>query len=206
GIHAYQGITDWKEFSNLFQTDETGYFELERSYRSTMEIIQFANQVLKRGVENPLLAVPVFRSGNKVRVLQTDIKGRLPLLQRAIATLKQGSSSTIAVVARTEKQALELHDALTDAGIETNLITSKQRVYRGGISVLPVFLTKGLEFDAVLLMDVTAGHYEATFMDAKLLYVGCTRALHELWLMAPGELSPLVSTEDTEIVETQYPG
>lgn len=206
GIHAYQGITDWKEFSSLFQTDETGYFELERSYRSTMEIILFANQVLKRGVENPLLAVPVFRSGNKVRVLQTDIKGRLPLLQRAITTLKQGSSSTIAVVARTEKQAQELHDALTDAGIETNLITSKQRVYRGGISVLPVFLTKGLEFDAVLLMDVTAGHYEATFMDAKLLYVGCTRALHELWLMAPGKLSPLVSTEDTEIVETHYPG
>ncbi|KQX66920.1 HelD family protein [Paenibacillus sp. Root444D2] len=205
GIHAYQGITDWKEFSSLFEVEETGYFELERSYRSTMEIILFANQVLKRGVENPLLAVPVFRSGNKVRVLQTDIKGRLPLLQRAIATLKQGSSSTIAVVARTEKQAQELHDALTEAGIETNLITSKQRVYRGGISVLPVFLTKGLEFDAVLLMDVTAGHYEATFMDAKLLYVGCTRALHELWLMAPGELSPLVSTEDTEIVETHYP-
>ncbi|OPH57478.1 DNA helicase UvrD [Paenibacillus ferrarius] len=205
GIHAYQGITDWKEFSSLFQTEATGYFELERSYRSTMEIIQFANQVLQRGVENPLLAVPVFRSGNKVRVLQTDIKGRFPLLQSAIATLQQGTSSTIAVVARTEKQAQELHEALSAAGIETNLITSKQRVYRGGISVLPVYLTKGLEFDAVLLMDVTAGHYEATLMDAKLLYVGCTRALHELWLMAPGELSPLVSTEDQEIVTTQSP-
>ncbi|MEC0232538.1 HelD family protein [Paenibacillus alba] len=205
GIHAYQGITDWKEFSSLFQTEATGYFELERSYRSTMEIIQFANLVLQRGVENPLLAVPVFRSGNKVRVLQTDIKGRFPLLQSAIATLQQGSSSTIAVVARTEKQAQELHEALSAAGIETNLITSKQRVYRGGISVLPVYLTKGLEFDAVLLMDVTAGHYEATLMDAKLLYVGCTRALHELWLMAPGELSPLVSTEDQEIVTTQSP-
>ncbi|GFZ87572.1 DNA helicase [Paenibacillus marchantiophytorum] len=205
GIHAYQGISDWKEFASLFSEDATAYFELERSYRSTMEIIQFANTVLQRGVENPLLAVPVFRSGNKVHVLQTDLKGRLPLLQRAIATLKQGSSSTIAVVARTEKHALELHEALTEAGIETNLITSKQRVYRGGISVLPIYLTKGLEFDAVLLMDVTAGHYETTLMDAKLLYVGCTRALHELWLMAPGELSPLVSIEDQEIVTTQAP-
>lgn len=70
---------------------------------------------------------------------------------------------------------------------------------------MPVYLTKGLEFDAVLLMDVTAGHYEATLMDAKLLYVGCTRALHELWLMAPGELSPLVSTDDPEIVTTVAP-
>ncbi|NOU98956.1 HelD family protein [Paenibacillus planticolens] len=205
GIHAYQGIKDWKEFSGLFQEDQRGYFELERSYRSTMEIIQFANSVLKRGVENPLLAVPVFRSGNKVRVLQTDLKGRLPLLQRAIATLQQGTSRTIAVVARTEKQAEELHDALTSAGIETNLITSKQRVYRGGISVVPVYLTKGLEFDAVLLMDVTSGHYEASLIDAKLLYVGCTRALHELWLMAAGELSPLVSTDEPEIVTTAFP-
>lgn len=205
GIHAYQGIQDWKEFSSLFQEDQGGYFELERSYRSTMEIIQFANLVLQRGVENPLLAVPVFRSGNKVRVLQTDLKGRIPLLEQAIATLQQGTSSTIAVVARTEKQAEELHDVLTKAGIETNLITSKQRVYRGGISVVPVYLTKGLEFDAVLLMDVTAGHYEATLIDAKLLYVGCTRALHELWLMAPGELSPLVSTDDPEIVTTVAP-
>ncbi|MBA2941604.1 AAA family ATPase [Paenibacillus sp. CGMCC 1.16610] len=205
GIHAYQGIKDWKEFSSLFQEEQGGYFELERSYRSTMEIIQFANLVLQRGVENPLLAVPVFRSGNKVRVLQTDLKQRIPLLLQAIATLQQGTSSTIAVVARTEKQAEDLHDVLTKAGIETNLITSKQRVYRGGISVVPVYLTKGLEFDAVLLMDVTAAHYEATLMDAKLLYVGCTRALHELWLMAPGDLSPLVSTDDADIVTTDSP-
>jgi DNA helicase II / ATP-dependent DNA helicase PcrA len=205
GIHAYQGIIDWKELSSLFQEDETGYFELERSYRSTMEIIQFANHVLKRGVENPLLAVPVFRSGNKVRVLQMDVKDRLLILKKAITTLQHGSSSTIAVVARTEKQAQELHDALTEAGVSTNLITAKQRVYRGGISVMPIYLTKGLEFDAVLLMDVTSQQYEATFIDAKLLYVGCTRALHELWLIVPGELSPLVNMEDTDIVTTDYP-
>ncbi|NEW06564.1 UvrD-helicase domain-containing protein [Paenibacillus sp. SYP-B3998] len=205
GIHAYQGIMDWKEFSSLFQSEESGYFELERSYRSTMEIIQFANQVLTRGVDNPLLAVPVFRSGNKVRVLQTDAKNRLSVLKKAITTLQQGSSSTIAVVARTEKQAQELHDVLTEDGISTNLITSKQRVYRGGISVLPVYLTKGLEFDAVLLMDVTSQHYEATLIDAKLLYVGCTRALHELWLIVPGELSPLVNTQDAEFVTTESP-
>ncbi|MEW9698753.1 3'-5' exonuclease [Paenibacillus sp. SI8] len=205
GIHAYQGIIDWKEFTGLFQEEQTGYFELERSYRSTMEIIQFANQVLKRGVENPLLAVPVFRSGNKVRILHTDTKARLQLLQQAITTLHQGSSSTIAIVARTEKQAQELHDALTEAGLATNLITAKQRVYRGGISVLPVYLTKGLEFDAVILMDVTQEQYEATLIDAKLLYVGCTRALHELWLIVPGELSPLVNLQDTDIVTTEHP-
>ncbi|UJF35895.1 HelD family protein [Paenibacillus hexagrammi] len=205
GIHAYQGIMDWKEFSDLFEDNETGYFELERSYRSTMEIIHFANQVLTRGVENPLLAVPVFRSGDKVRVLQTKASERLPLMVQSVRHLQQGSAATIAVVARTEKQALQLHEALTEAGVEANLITAKQREYRGGISVVPIYLTKGLEFDAVLLMDVTASHYEVNLTDAKLLYVGCTRALHELWLLAAGDLSPLVLTDDSEIVSTESP-
>jgi DNA helicase-2/ATP-dependent DNA helicase PcrA len=135
-------------------------------------------------------------------VLQTSLKERLPLVQKAITSLLAGTSSTVAVVARTEKQALELHEALTHAGIETNLITSKQRVYRGGISVLPVYLTKGLEFDAVILMDVTAEHYETTLMDAKLLYVGCTRALHELWLLVTGDISPLVIVDQPEYHST----
>ncbi|MGG1550761.1 HelD family protein [Paenibacillus ferrarius] len=205
GIHAYQGIHDWKEFSSLFEANGTAYFELDRSYRSTMEIIQFANAVLERGVDNPLLAVPVFRSGNKVRVLQAAPAQRFAQIEQALTALESGSASTIAVVTRTERQAQELHEQLTAAGHEANLITARQRVYRGGISVLPVYLTKGLEFDAVLLVDATAKHYEASLMDAKLLYVGCTRALHELWLLAPGELSPLVAADNPDIVTTVSP-
>jgi DNA helicase-2/ATP-dependent DNA helicase PcrA len=54
-------------------------------------------------------------------------------------------------------------------------------------------LTKGLEFDAVLIVDVDPEHYEQSFQDAKLLYVGCTRALHELWLFYTENASPLIS-------------
>ncbi|PNB76412.1 DNA helicase UvrD, partial [Pseudomonas sp. FW305-BF6] len=84
---------------------------------------------------------------------------------------------TIAIIGRTEKECALLHDALTEAGLSATFIHSKQRKYEGGISVVPVYLAKGLEFDAVLLMDVDEQHYEVTKQDAKLLYVGCTRAL-----------------------------
>ncbi len=46
GIHAYAGIHSWNELTALFPPEDTGYFELDRSYRSTMEIIDFANRVL----------------------------------------------------------------------------------------------------------------------------------------------------------------
>ncbi|MBP1995282.1 HelD family protein [Paenibacillus eucommiae] len=205
GIHAYQGIWSWDELLTLFPDEQTGYFELERSYRSTFEIIQFANGVLSRGVSTDLLAVPVFRSGDKVRVLQTTETDRLPLLVKTLNRIREGSSSTIAIIGRTEKHAEELDQALQQAGFACNLITAKQREYKGGISVLPVYLAKGLEFDAVILMDVDTDHYSRDMLDAKLLYVGCTRSLHELWLIYQNELSPLIDTQDPEIVTTQFP-
>ncbi|MOA57704.1 Helicase IV [compost metagenome] len=78
--------------------------------------------------------------------------------------------------------------------MNVNLIDGSKSEYLGGISVLPVYLSKGLEFDAVLLMDVDSHHYREGAMDAKLLYVGCTRALHELWVLYHGELTPFITS------------
>ncbi|MNH98333.1 Helicase IV [compost metagenome] len=199
GIHAYQGIEEWKEFISLFAAEATGYFELERSYRSTLEIIHFANSVLSRGVQTSLLAVPVFRSGDKVRVQQTSKKGLNNRLLDVITQVREGTSQTIAVIGRTAEQCNDIHESLQQLGVQANLLTAKQRAYQGGISVLPAYLAKGLEFDAVILVGVDASNYEATLMDAKLLYVGCTRALHELWLLYTGTASPLLDLQDPDV-------
>lgn len=46
GIHAYRGIHRWEEFTSLFSSERCSYHELRQSYRSTMEIIEFANTIL----------------------------------------------------------------------------------------------------------------------------------------------------------------
>jgi DNA helicase-2/ATP-dependent DNA helicase PcrA len=204
GIHAYQGIMDWNEFISMFPEEQTEYFELERSYRSTMEIIEFANSVLSQGGQTGLLAVPVFRSGDKVRVIQSDKSERFKFLIDALNRIQAGPSSTIAVIARTEKHSELLNETLQQAGIPCNRISSQQREYRGGISVLPVYLAKGLEFDAVILMDADAEHYTKSVIDAKLLYVGCTRCLHELWLLYSGEITPLIDVRDQDFISTEF--
>jgi len=194
GIHDYKGIVNWSEFINQFPgEEENAYFQLNRSYRSTMEIIEFANQVLAGSGVSVAPAVPVFRSGDPVRV-ESAGRGadRLKAVVSAVRELQQGDITTVAVIARTLKESRAIHEALAEAGLAPALITPEQRSYGGGLSVLPVYLSKGLEFDAVLLVDADEKHYPATHRNAKLLYVACTRALHRLRVLYSGHPSPLL--------------
>ncbi|MCE5170476.1 ATP-binding domain-containing protein [Paenibacillus profundus] len=204
GIHAYAGIHDWSEMRDLFELEATDYFALTRSYRSTMEIIHFANVVLERGVRTDMLAIPVFRSGQKVRIVSEPPEQQPDLLAQALAQFGSSGYNTIALLTRTAEEARALHARLSlhCSDRDIHLIDGNEQQYEGGISVLPIYLSKGLEFDAVLLMDADAAHYPSDPLDAKLLYVGCTRALHELWVLhdSAQPLSPLICTDDEETV------
>lgn len=203
GIHHYRGIKQWGEMMELFGEEETAYFALTRSYRSTMEIISFANEILSRGVDTDLLAVPVFRSGEPVRFIQNHNLLRVDAIERALKRVMQGPYRTCAILTRTLQEAKQLYGVLLDAGVDVHLMDGEKRKYEGGISVLPVYLSKGLEFDAVLITDVDAEHYGKN--DAKLLYVGCTRALHELWLLCGDEVPNYAQPSDTKITVIGWP-
>lgn len=189
GIHAYKGVHAWEEIQGLFDRGATAYHALTRSYRSTMEIIDFANGILERGVHSPLLAVPVFRSGNPVVVKPySECGGRTEALHDTLALLAGRDYRTAAILTRTLADAEKLYGELAPRIEGLNLIDGGMTAYKGGLSVLPLYLSKGLEFDAVIVADADLEHYGEAEWDAKLLYVGCTRALHELWLMPGGEL------------------
>ncbi|EFM12487.1 UvrD/Rep helicase family protein [Paenibacillus curdlanolyticus YK9] len=194
GIHDYAGIRRWSEQMDLFESSSVGYYELDRSYRSTMEIIEFANRVLA-GMEGGVKpATPVFRSGEPVTVTACeDTQWGAELVAAVSALLQQGIYQTIAVVGRTALECEAIHSLLESAGLQASLVQSKQPAYKGGLTVVPVYLSKGLEFDAVLIADASAQAYRDG--DAKLLYVGCTRALHKLQLLHRGPLTPLVSDQ-----------
>lgn len=184
GIHDYKGIHSWTEFEQLFAKDDSELFQLNRSYRSTMEIIEFANRILATGDVSVQPAVPVFRSGEEVLVnrIESDPNKRAWAIADAVRQLQEGDVSTVAVIARTDKECRLIHTALEAQGFFPALITADQRSYAGGLSVLPVYLSKGFEFDAVLIVDADDRHYTNNPRDAKLLYVACTRALHRLLL------------------------
>jgi len=107
-------------------------------------------------------------------------------------TARSQGMRTIAVIGRTAEDCERMHVLLTTEGLEASLLQEGQNAYRGGLSVVPVHLAKGLEFDAVVVFDADARRYTNDAQDAKLLYVGCTRALHRLALLYCGEASPLL--------------
>lgn len=190
-IHTYQGITDWTAFIDQFPDGTCAYYQLDVSYRSTLEIIEFANQVI-RSFGQMVKAKPVFRSGDPVQVENIPWPQRL---ERAVDTLNDIKSgvNTVALLTRTEEDAHVYHNACLEAGVDAHLIDSKQTEYLGGISVIPIYLAKGLEFDHVLIVDVDKQHYDESPLSAKLLYVGCTRALHKLRIHYTDGLTPLVA-------------
>jgi DNA helicase-2/ATP-dependent DNA helicase PcrA len=64
--------------------------------------------------------------------------------------------------------------------------------FMNGIMVLPIHMTKGLEFDCVIIWNPDENSYRDDDGDAKLLYVAITRAMHELHIVYMGHLSKLL--------------
>ncbi|WP_139998590.1 HelD family protein [Paenibacillus paridis] len=192
GIHAYAGVQSWDELTALFEQEQIGFYELNRSYRSTMEIIEFANKILGSMIGGVKPAVPVFRSGDEVLAEHAPEEKWLAGIEATVREWQaKGEYETISVIGRTALECDEIYEYLIKQGFDASLVQSKQPAYGGGLSVVPVYLSKGLEFDAVLVADAGEGAY--TPLDAKLLYVGCTRALHKLKLFYRGTLSSLLA-------------
>lgn len=195
GIHAYRGLRRWEELSAIFPEAARSYHELRLSYRSTMEIIAFANRFIPHTGTGLRAAEPVFRSGEPVRLESPAASEEIAWLLDYIRECRAGGMETVALIGRTPQDCQRLHRELSKADPELtlHLIDEGQRSYAGGITVLPAHLAKGLEFDAVAVCGVDSRRYTATPEDAKLLYVACTRALHRLALVCGEDASPLLA-------------
>ncbi len=99
----------------------------------------------------------------------------------------------IAVIARNPDHARRLHAELT-RGVDAALVLDGDFRFEPGVIVTTAAAVSGLEFDAVVIPDLTAGFYPAGAPElARALYVAATRARDWLWLTTPESWSPLVT-------------
>lgn len=202
GIHTHTGVRAWDELTRLFPAGSVQYHELQISYRSTHPIVTFANQLLGPAGGAAAPAQPVFRPGPPVRVGHRVPGALADVLVGEVRRLRHAGHGSIAVVGRTEAECAHLQADLAAVGLRPRRVSARQDSYQGGLSVIPAYLVKGLEFDAVIVANAGAAAYAATPRDARLLYVVVTRALHELVIFYQDVPSPLLTPISTELYVT----
>lgn len=190
------GLGDWGALQKLLLADPMDSFGvLRKSYRNTVEISDFATNILRHGSFAIYPVEPIIRHGSAVAVEERRDAGKEAFAVRAAKICRRWQEQgydTIAVVCRNAAAAREAAELLSKriTIMESDL---EKADFGNGILVLPVEYTKGLEFDAVLIWDPTREDYPVDDGHAKLLYVAATRALHELQVLHRGNLTGLIA-------------
>ena len=182
-IYAYRGIESWDEVREIIEgNNEIKY--LAKSYRTTIEIMNFANKILKH--LNVPLAEPVIRNGEEVKVLEAN--DSINLIENYVNKFKDTGYKSIAIICKDEKEVNKYFNKFKDK-FDISKLDENSLTYSGGVCVLPISLAKGLEFDGVIVTSVDNSNYnESNVLDMKLLYVALTRALHELVVLYNNDL------------------
>jgi DNA helicase-2/ATP-dependent DNA helicase PcrA len=163
--------------------------ELNKSYRSTYEIITFAKQI-----QTVAALEPVLRHGDPPQIIYcSDPQDELAKIRAKIRAFKDGGHATLGIILKTNSMAKALYQILA-ADYDLQLLTPDSGRFTKGITITGIQMSKGLEFDEVIILAANRETYH-TDADRKLLYVACTRAMHRLSLIYTGELTGLIKEE-----------
>jgi len=180
-----KGAFQYRTVTEVIKPHSQAVLKLVRGYRSTADIVNFTRSVLKDGQQ----IESIQRHGEKPRLYQAEVKGELTeQLVKDIRDLADEGMESIGIICKTAEKSRRLHEAIKKK-LHVSLLTRDDVNFSKGIVILPVYLAKGLEFDAAVVYGADAENYGLE-RDRKLFYTACTRALHRLHLFAEGELSP----------------
>lgn len=186
------------ELSTMFDPEKTRVVQLTQSYRSTQQITDFTRHILVNGE-----AVTAFdRKGDLPIVSVQKTQGAtLQRLIQQIATNDEANETT-AIIGKSLADCRQLTADLKAADVSVTLIQSENQRLAPGVIVVPSYLAKGLEFDAVVVWEASDTNYHDDG-ERQLLYTICSRAMHQLTVLATESLSPLFNTvpEDEYVLE-----
>ncbi|HWR44495.1 HelD family protein [Sporomusa sp.] len=193
-IHTDRGLTSWQSLlKEVFDEAKCRYYEVNFSYRSAKEIVDLFNKVIPSGRSK---AIPVYEIGRQPVIEQAP--SAMAALNRTLQTIEefqQLGCKSIGILTKLEDDSLKLFEGLQSVAphlTNLNLITGSALNYHGGITVAPIILAKGLEFDGVIIWNASDKKFTTDFYDAKLLYVALSRAMYYLHILHQGKLTPLL--------------
>ena len=199
GVHYYRGIENWKRFIDVeFNDTNVTYTTLHKTYRTTKEIMDVANSVInklpKYEKEFIVLGEPVIDRKNSINIQKQDnMKELIMSVNSRVDEYLKNNYKSIAIIGKDMKECKEIYKEIAKLRNDVKLIQGKDSEYNAGISIVPSYLAKGLEFDCVIIANANKENYGNSSLDIKLLYVTITRAMSKLDVFYVGEMSELLA-------------
>lgn len=184
-IYAHSSVLQQSELiGDIYGEEETELITLTQSYRSTKEIVEFTSKMVEHGEH----IKPFNRAGEKPELYPMQgVPEMLNCISKKLTKLQQQGFESMAVICKTAAEAKAVHEQLS-AQHEAKLIKKTTLSFVKGIHIIPAYLAKGVEFDAVLIYNGSNVSYTRE-SERKLFYTACTRAMHLLHIFYVGEPS-----------------
>ena len=184
--HASE-MDDFHTLMSLYGQVETEVINMTRSYRSTKPIIDFTRRLVPNGER----IIPFERDGERPVLEQVANYAELHnCIASKVADLRGHGYHSIAIICKSAEESIRAYDALSSID-DIKLLKSNSIEYEQGVVVIPSYLSKGIEFDAVIIYDASEDVYgDLSFR--RVFYTACTRAMHYLQLYSVGEPSRLL--------------
>lgn len=198
GVHSYRGIENWKKFIDVeFPEGDAIYTTLEKTYRTTKEIMYKANEVIEKLPEFEKQFIvkgePVIDRKDSIHIKEMQNEDEIiKVCSEKINEYISNGFKSIAIIGKDMKECKNIKKKIEKYNKDIKLIQSKDSEYHAGISIVPSYLAKGLEFDSVILFNVNEENYQNTVLDIKLLYVAITRAMSKLDVFYIGKLAEIM--------------
>lgn len=178
-LYPYRSFNTWEDVKEKVFKDNISIKYLSKSYRTSIEIMKEANKINKHLNLNE--AEAVIRHADEV--LYHKINNKYLDIEYYINLFIEKGLKSIAIITNTQNEAENIYDELIDK-IKVSIINDSNQEYNGGICIITSKLSKGLEFDGVIIADADEEIYKSNnTLDLKLLYVSMTRAMHNLVVM-----------------------
>lgn len=172
-INPFYKYDNLNDINNIFN-NKGKYIELTKTYRSSQEIIEFSNKIL--GIDNACSV----RDSNSIPVEfgELDKNEISKILVENVHKMKEENMKRIAIITKSNEEMLELYNELKKDLKNLKMINTSKDFKIGNMVILPSYISKGLEFDGVIIYTDKENEYQEN--DKYLFYVVCTRAQHAL--------------------------
>lgn len=189
-IEKQEGPQFYKDTAAIFAKRNSCLITLSKGFRCSYEINEFSRRFLScdEGMES------FDRHEQPPLIEQLDNKDALVarIVELTRGYLAEGYES-VGLICKSQKQAKKLYALLKDQ-LPIHLVDTNRKEIFSGVMLMPVYMSKGLEFDATIICGADEKNYRNEY-DRQLLYVACTRALHRLAVLYTGEASRFLAPE-----------